>query len=134
MNESDVFRRITYYVDLGAAMEALNRRSMFNVIDSVTGWKIDFILRRDRPFSRKEFRRRRVVNLHDLPLSVASAEDVIIAKLEWSKLAQSPRQIEDVAGILRLRSELLDRAYLDRWIAELQLEPQWRDAQNRLPR
>ena len=39
------------------------------------------------------------MNLHDIALFVASAEDVIIAKLEWSKMAQSQRQIEDVAAI-----------------------------------
>jgi len=53
---------------------------------------------------------------------VASAEDVVIAKLQWSKLAQSQRQIEDVAGILRLRWEVLDRSYLERWISELDLK------------
>jgi len=53
---------------------------------------------------------------------VASAEDVVIAKLQWSKLAQSQRQIEDVASILRLRWEVLDRSYLERWISELDLK------------
>jgi len=57
-----------------------------------------------------------------LPLFVASAEDVVIAKLQWSKLAQSQRQIEDVASILRLRWEVLDRSYLERWISELDLK------------
>lgn len=121
-----------YYSDWGAASEALNHRSLFNVIDLATGWKIDLILRKDRRFSCEEFQRRRLVNLHGLPLFVASAEDVIIAKLEWSKLTQSPRQIEDVAGILRIRSELLDRAYLQRWITELQLGTEWREAQHGL--
>ena len=53
---------------------------------------------------------------------MASAEDVVIAKLQWSKLAQSQRQIEDVASILRLRWEVLDRSYLERWISELDLK------------
>ena len=41
-----------YYVDLDAALDALQRRSQFNVIDLATGWKIDLVVRRDRPFSR----------------------------------------------------------------------------------
>ena len=60
--------------------------------------------------------------MQGLPLFVASAEDVVIAKLQWSKLAQSQRQIEDVASILRLRWEVLDRSYLERWISELDLK------------
>ncbi len=59
---------------------------------------------------------------------MASAEDVVIAKLQWSKLAQSQRQIEDVASILRLRWEVLDRSYLERWISELDLKQEWSNA------
>jgi hypothetical protein len=48
--------------------------------------------------------------------------------LEWSKLAQSQRQIEDVAAILRLRWETLDRRYLEKWISELNLKQEWSNA------
>ena len=92
-----------YYVELEAALEAHERQSLFNVIDFATGWKIDLIIRKSRPFSEEEFRRRKLVNLKDFPLFIASAEDVVVSKLEWAKLAQSQRHIEDVAGILRMR-------------------------------
>jgi hypothetical protein len=114
-----------YYSDLDAALEAFRRESLFNVIDLTTGWKIDFILRKSRRFSQEEFSRRQMVTLQGLRLFVASAEDVVIAKLEWSKLANSQRQIEDAASILRLRSGALDQLYLDKWITELGLNEQW---------
>jgi hypothetical protein len=114
-----------YYVDLDAALEAHRRESLFNVIDMTTGWKIDLILRKSRPFSREEFGRRQLVDMQGLRLFVASAEDVIIAKLEWARLANSQRQIEDAAAILLLRAEALDRIYLERWISELGLKEQW---------
>ena len=41
-----------YYVDAEAARDALRRRSMFNVVDQVSGWKVDFILRKNREYSR----------------------------------------------------------------------------------
>jgi hypothetical protein len=44
-----------YYADLEAALEACQRQSMFNVVDLVTGWKIDFIFRQARAFSEEEF-------------------------------------------------------------------------------
>jgi hypothetical protein len=119
-----------YYVDLDEALEAHKRQSMFNVVDLGTGWKIDFIIRKSRAFSLEEFGRRQLVNVHDTPLFVASAEDVVIAKLEWSKLAQSQRQIEDVAAILRARWGSLDDSYVEKWIAELGLKKEWRDAQH----
>lgn len=117
-----------YYADLDAALEARRRESLFNVIDLATGWKIDLIIRKSRAFSQEEFSRRQLVSVQGLPLFVASAEDVVIAKLEWSKLAQSQRQIEDVAAILRLRWESLDRRYLEKWIPELNLNEEWLNA------
>jgi hypothetical protein len=117
-----------YYADVDAALEAHQRQSMFNVIDLATGWKIDLIIRKSRDFSQEEFRRRRPVNLLDSNLFVASAEDVVVAKLEWSKLAQSRRHIEDVAGVLRAQWETLDRSYLEKWVLELGLEKEWNDA------
>ena len=117
-----------YYVDLDAALQAHKGQSMFNVIDLATGWKIDLIFRKSRAFSEAEFRRRQRVKLEDTLLFLASPEDAVISKLEWAKLAQSQRHIEDVAGILRMRWESLDRSYLEKWISELGLEPQWTDA------
>ena len=116
-----------YYADLDEALEAHKRQSMFNVIDLATGWKIDLIIRKSRAFSQEEFRRRQRVSLHDVSLFVASAEDVVISKLEWAKLAQSRRQIEDAAAILRTRWGALDQPYLKKWIAELDLQKEWDD-------
>ena len=118
-----------YYSDLDAALEAQRRESLFNVIDLRTGWKIDLIFRKSRPFSRQEFSRRQLVDLQGSRLFVASAEDVILAKLEWAKLAKSQRQIEDAAAVLRLRSEALDRPYMEQWISDLELRDQWSAAQ-----
>ncbi len=117
-----------YYVDIDAALQAYRQQSLFNVIDLATGWKIDLIIRKSRTFSQEEFRRRRQVRVHDVSLYLASAEDSVISKLEWAKLSQSQRQIQDVAAILRVRWDALDHSYLEKWIAELQLKEPWIDA------
>ena len=117
-----------YYVDVATALEAHRQRSMFNIIDLTTGWKVDLIFRKDRPFSVEEFRRRRQVEVHGVRLFIATAEDVIITKLEWSKLSQSQRQLEDVAAILRTRWDSLDKDYLKKWIANLQIQEEWKSA------
>ena len=116
-----------YYVNLEGALDAMSHESQFNVIDMATGWKVDMICRKSRPFSREEFDRRSPVDLHGVRVFVATAEDVVLSKLEWGKSGGSQRQIEDVAGIIRLRSNL-DRPYLERWVRDLQLEPQWQAA------
>ena len=118
-----------YYSDLSAAVEAHQRESMFNVIDLETGWKIDLIIRKSRAFSKEEFERRQIVEVPGARLFVASAEDVIVSKLEWAKRAQSQRQIEDAGGILGIQRDSLDRSYLEKWVKELELSDQWQGAQ-----
>jgi hypothetical protein len=114
-----------YYADEAAALEALGAESQFNVIDLATGWKIDFICRKSRAFNRTEFDRRRPASVEGHSLYVATAEDVILAKLEWAKLGGSARQIEDVAGLLQARKGDLDLQYLQHWVAALDVRPQW---------
>jgi hypothetical protein len=118
-----------YYIELGAALEAQQRESLFNVIDLKTGWKIDMIICKSRAFSQEEFSRRRLILREESPIWIASAEDIILSKLEWAKLGSSQRQIEDAAAILKIRGASLDRAYLDRWIRDLGVLREWSVAQ-----
>jgi hypothetical protein len=116
-----------YYVSPDAAFEALRRRTMFNVIDMETGWKMDLIIRKGRPFSQEEFRRRITARLFDVPVYLATAEDTILSKLEWASLGGgSERQIRDAQGIITVKADHIDRAYLERWVEELGVEDLWR--------
>jgi hypothetical protein len=85
-----------------------------------SGWKADLILRKERPFSRSEFERRQPAQIAGVAVFVATAEDTIVAKLEWARAGES-----DVAGILEVSGERLDRSYIARWVAELSLQPLW---------
>jgi hypothetical protein len=126
-----MFRMPEYYLDEDATLEAHRHESQFNLLDLSTGWKIDFIIRKSRPFSQEEFERRIVVDFEGIPIAIARAEDVVVAKLEWGRTGQSERQIEDVAGILRVRAGELDLGHIERWVRELRLEPQWEAARRR---
>lgn len=114
-----------YYLDETAALEAYEHEGQFNIVDLGTGWKVDLIMRRSRPFSRTEFDRRVVVEFEGMQVPIATAEDVVLAKLEWAKMSESARQIEDAAGILRIRATDLDVGYIRHWVGELEVAPQW---------
>ena len=64
-------------------------------------------------------------------VAAATAEDTIIAKLEWAKAGNSDRQLDDVAGILRVRGSDIDQAYSRAGFPALQLESQWERARTR---
>jgi hypothetical protein len=122
-----------YYLDRDTALEALRAEGMFNIIDLELGWKVDLVVQKGRPFSQVEFERRQPVSAWGRSLDVATVEDLIVAKLEWAKLGESARQVEDVAALLRLRGDELDWDYIERWISELGLRAQWNDARRRAP-
>jgi hypothetical protein len=113
------------YISAAAARDALAHRSMFNIVDGKSGWKADLIVRKQRPFSEEEFRRRQPIDFLGVRLHVATLEDVIVSKLEWAKLGGSMRQLEDVASLIRVQGEELDRDYVTRWVTALGLERQW---------
>ncbi|MFC1643018.1 hypothetical protein ACFL5O_10110 [Myxococcota bacterium] len=115
-----------YYVSQEAALGAYGRESLFNVIDFASGWKLDLICRKSRPFSVCEFERRAPQQLAGMTVYVTSAEDVVLSKLEWGKLSQSERQLEDAAGIVRIQGGQLDVEYIRDWVERLGLRDGWK--------
>ena len=121
----DALVAVGYYVDRDTAFDALRERTQFNAIGP-DATKVDFIIRKDRPFSREEFERRRPADLLGTPAFIASVEDMIIAKLEWSVPFDSDRQLRDVASMLAVSGDAIDQGYVDRWVQALGLEEAWR--------
>lgn len=117
--------REEFYADSAAALEALAHEGLFNLVDLTTGWKVDLICRKERPFSRQEFERRTHAVVDGIALDIATVEDVILSKLEWARLGESTRQVEDVAALLAIRGDDLDHAYLDRWVPALGITREW---------
>ncbi len=117
--------RAGLYVSVDAAREALETKTMFNVIDPTSGWKADLIIRKARPFSEAEFARREPAELLGIEVAVARIEDLIVAKLEWASLGGSARQLDDVRALMRVAGTNLDRAYMSGWIDSLGLTATW---------
>jgi hypothetical protein len=117
-----------FYVDDERAHDALRRRLQFNVIERRSAFKIDLIVRKDRPFSHQELERRQAAELSPgLTVALASLEDTILSELEWAKKAgRSEKQIEDAAGVLAVNPGV-DRAYVERWASELGILDLWRE-------
>lgn len=93
---------------------------MFNVIDGKTGFKIDFIIKKETPFQQSEFSRRQRGNIWDIDCWIISIEDLILAKLIWIQELYSERQSEDIHNLL-IDNLDLDSAYVQHWIKRLSL-------------
>lgn len=124
----------TIYLDEHAVMEAVRRRSMFNLLDSSSGDKVDFWLLKDEPFDRERFARRMEVEALGMRLKVSSPEDTILMKLRWAAQAGgSEKQVADAAGVFEFQGGRLDQGYLDRWaealgVTSLLADVRWRAA------
>lgn len=125
----ELLPREQYYAVLQDALDAQRHRSMFNVLDTTSGWKIDFILKKAAPFHEEAFQRRLAVIFEGVPTSVISAEDLIVSKLDWAKMGESERQVRDAATVLEKRRDKLDTSYIEKWVRELDLTAQWSQAQ-----
>lgn len=112
------------YVDAHAARTAVRERTQFNAV--IGDAKVDFVLRKDRPFSKAEFERRQRVQLGDVEAFIVSVEDLIVLKLEWAEATGSERQLRDAEGMITVAGPDLDREYIERWTAALGLGDAWR--------
>jgi len=83
---------------------------------------MDLIIRKGRPFSLEEFRRRMLGNIVGIQVFVVSPEDAILSKLEWSKAGESERHFRDALGVAVVQWESLDKEYLRKWARELNIE------------
>jgi hypothetical protein len=109
-----------YYCDKDAVVDAIKRRSMFNIIDHTSGFKADFVVLKDEAFRQEEFSRRKEVDFFDKMIYVVSPEDLLISKLIWIQDFQSPQQMEDIKNLTAI--EYLDWPYITKWINKLNLQ------------
>ena len=113
-----------FYFDAETIRSAVRRRSTFNVIHLKTMFKVDVFVNKRRPFDEAQFARRTRLTLiedSDASAYLASAEDTILAKLDWYRQGGevSDRQWRDILGVLRVQQGRLDAAYLRHWAAQL---------------
>lgn len=123
----EAFPPSDFYLDKDSILDAVNRRSMFNLIDLKGGGKVDFWMLTDEPFDRSRFSRRYREEFMGLKLQVSSPEDTILAKLRWAKLSGgSEKQFTDALRVYELQYGKLDINYLEYWAKKLDVESLWK--------
>jgi hypothetical protein len=109
-----------YYVSDAAALEAIQRRGMFNLLDVDTGDKVDFWILGDTAFDQSRFSRRHRDDIDGVPAFVSRPEDTILQKLRWADLSGgSEKQTTDCVGVYEVQYGRLDQQYLDLWATRL---------------
>ncbi len=108
------------YLDERAVRAAVRQQTIFNLVQSRTGDKVDFWPLTDEPFDRSRFARRWRVDALGTRFDVSSAEDTILMKLRWARRSGgSEKQLTDALRVYELQAARLDHAYLCEWAARL---------------
>ncbi len=110
---------LDYYISKEAVIDAVHRRSMFNIIHYESVVKVDFIILTHSDFEETKFSRRRVVDFGSFATSLISREDLILSKLIWAKHSDSEMQRKDVRNLL---GPGCDFEYLRYWSEKLGLK------------
>jgi len=116
-----------FYLDEDNILDAINKQSMFNLINVNTGDKVDFWILTDEPFDRSRFSRKIGEEFMRLKMLVSSPEDTILAKLRWAKQSGgSEKQFTDALWVYEVQYEKLDIDYLEQWVKKLNVESLWK--------
>lgn len=115
-----------FFIDEEMIRDSIQRNSSFNIIHRDTMFKVDVFIPSPRPFQKSQFARaqRQTFDLEtEISANFASAEDIILSKLEWYRMGGevSERQWKDIIGVLKTRAGELDLVYLGRWARELKV-------------
>lgn len=97
----------------------IKRQGMFNIIDHQTGFKIDFIIRKETEYFQQAFENRQRINELETNLWVISLDDLIIAKIIWIQEYQSEKQITDIENLLLNPDVNIN--YIKKWCDKMNL-------------
>ncbi len=125
-NELDIVRDVSQRLDRAGLAYMLTgsmaAESIFNLIHNESVIKVDCIVRKNAPYRRVEFDRRKQIEIGDFSTWIASKEDLIISKLFWAKDSGSEVQMRDVQNLVATGC---DAAYIDNWTRDLGLSNLW---------
>src|SRR5215210_2982195 len=118
--------RNSFYIDEQAIREAVAQRRSFNAIHFDSVFKVDFFVPKNDDFAPAQLNRRELKRISpggDETVYVATAEDTVLAKLQWYRAGNetSNTQWSDVVGILKISKGKLDTNYLRDWAEKLGL-------------
>ena len=115
-----------YYLSEEAMEEAIKNESMFNLLDTTEGDKVDFWMLTNSPFDKSRFARKQEEEILGYAMKISSPEDTILMKLQWAKLSGgSDKQFTDALRVYEVQFGNLDINYIESWVMQLHLSKLW---------
>jgi len=103
----------------------------FNLLHHETGLRADCYLAGAKPLNEWALANRRRYLVADQEIWLAPIEYVILTKLEFFKIGGGDKHLADIAQMLRVSGDGIDREQLATWIERLGLDREWTAALGR---
>ncbi len=102
------------------------RRGHFNIIHHETGFKADIYVHNADRLQEWGLKQKQRIDLpNGKGLWTAPPEYVIVRKLDYYREGHSEKHLEDIAGMLEISGDIIDRPTIDHWVNKLGLQDQW---------
>lgn len=127
------FKEPEFYLRRDAVLDALERSTQFNIIDTTTNFKADIMVAKGSRYNESRFFRARAFQVRPgVTVMFAAPEDVILKKLEFYRDGASDKHLRDIASMIKVSGDTFDRNYLDAWAIDLNVNDLWHEVKTRL--
>ncbi len=109
-----------FYLNREAILVEVKRKGMFNIISDKTGYKLDFVVKKNDTYRTTEFERKIRRRVFTFEAWVVSAEDLLLSKLIWIQELESEIQKNDITDLIDEAEINLE--YVNGWIKKLNLK------------
>lgn len=115
-----------HYLSDMAMRSAIQQLGQFNIIHIPSGIKVDMIVLKPDDYSRTEIQRgKRLTSPGEFDVWFASPEDVILNKLRYYREGGSEKHLRDIASMLMVQGDSIDRGYIASWAVRLAVLSEW---------
>ncbi|MDN3514225.1 MAG: hypothetical protein NG747_07480 [Candidatus Brocadia sp.] len=121
-----LFPKDEFYLSEDAMRNAITNKRQCNIIHPTSGLKIDIVIAKGDDFDESRFKRfKRVSPIKKTQTNLASLEDVIIMKMRYYKEGASEKHLRDIASMVKISGDIIDKAYIEFWTNKFNLLEIW---------
>lgn len=119
----DAFPPPEFFLAEDDVREAISGKELFNVMSLVDCTRVDFWPHSGSDFDLSRFARRNQAALGGVEISFPTAEDALLALLDWNRRHPAKTEaLADAQEIYSVQRDLLDAGYLAHWAKALGVE------------
>lgn len=122
-----------FYLSTSAAYDAIRQRRQFNILHIPSGLKVDVIQRKETEFSELDITHgQRLIHQGFYDAWFGSPENVILMKLRYFQEGGSEKHLRDIASVLLVQDQAIDRTYITEWAEKLGVSAEWELVRHRV--